>query len=317
VVRGSWLRALLLVLMLALFATQTPPPWGGLWLMVPAAAATALLLAWRFGRLGWVLPAGLAAGAFFVDGPSSLWVWWIPAAAATGAWMGQREEAGAPLGERAWMLVPALVLAAGLPWAAHYRDFVSGVERELQLGDAQLIEMFRQIGYAGERLTSVQRTVAENARLRVEALPRVMPTVLFVWIALLVGVGRSLASRVAGMLRWPSLRRASLRDWRLPDGALWTFIAGLALAVSPWNAWAPTAWTLMLNAGLGFCVQGVAVVESLMLARGVPISIVFLTMLFVLTIAMPVFVVTTAALGLSDVWLDFRRLEATPEGDRT
>jgi hypothetical protein len=37
--------------------------------------------------------------------------------------------------------------------------------------------------------------------------------------------------------------------------------------------------------------------------------------LFVLTIAPQMFLITTGALGLSDVWLDFRRIEAAPEGD--
>ena len=83
--------------------------------------------------------------------------------------------------------------------------------------------------------------------------------------------------------------------------------------MSPWTAWAPTAWTLLLNSGLGYCVQGIAVVESLLLARGVPPSIIVLTMLFVFFIAMPVFVLTTAAVGLSDVWLDYRRLEPASE----
>jgi hypothetical protein len=80
------------------------------------------------------------------------------------------------------------------------------------------------------------------------------------------------------------------------------------------KTWAPTAWTLLLNAGLGYCVQGIAVVESLLLARGVPSPIIVLTMLFVFAVAMPiVFMLTTAAVGLSDVWLDYRRLEPTPD----
>jgi hypothetical protein len=62
-------------------------------------------------------------------------------------------------------------------------------------------------------------------------------------------------------------------------------------------------------------VQGVAVVESLLLARGVPPPVIILTMLFVFMIAMPMFVLTMAALGLSDVWLDYRRLEPVADGD--
>jgi len=155
--------------------------------------------------------------------------------------------------------------------------------------------------------------VHDNARVRLQALPHVLPTLLFVWTAVLVGAGRSLAARATGMLGWPGLTRGRLLDWRLPDGVLWMFLAGLALLVSAWAQSAPTAWTLLLNSGLGYCVQGVAVVESLLLARGVPSSIIVLTMVFVFTIAMPVFVLTTAAVGLSDVWLDYRRLEPAAE----
>jgi uncharacterized protein YybS (DUF2232 family) len=162
----------------------------------------------------------------------------------------------------------------------------------------------------------MEKAVTDNAALRRQALPHVIPTVLFLWVALLTGAGRALAAAVARGLRWPRLSRVNLRDWRLPDAALWTFIAGLALLVSPWSAWTPTGWTLLLNAGLGYCVQGVAVVESLLLARGVPPSVIILTMLFVFMIAMPMFVLATAALGLSDVWLDYRRLEPVVDGDR-
>ena len=139
---------------------------------------------------------------------------------------------------------------------------------------------------------------------------------LFVWAAILVTAGRSLSSGLAALLRWPMLSRARLRGWRLPDGALWILLASLAMLVAQWAAWAPTAWTLLLNTGLGYCVQGIAVVESLLLARGVPPSIIALTLLFVFTVAMPVFMLATAAVGLSDVWLDYRRLESPAEADQ-
>jgi hypothetical protein len=275
--------------------------------------AIALLVAWRFGLVALIVPGVLAAAVPLLGDAGSLWGWWLPATALTGVWMGLREERGASSAERAWMLLPALLLAAALPWTARYPGLVGAVDREMRVGDTQMIEVFRQVGYAADRLAAVQRVIDDNAKLRLAALPHVLPTVLFVWVVLLVAAGRSLASRLTGPLRWPELTRGRLLDWRLPDGALWTFLAGLGLLVSPWAAWAPTAWTLLLNAGLGYCVQGIAVVESLMLARGVPPPIIVLTMLFVFFVAMPVFVLTTAAVGLSDVWLDYRRLEPAPE----
>jgi hypothetical protein len=311
--RPSRLRGLLVVALLALGMSNTPSPWAALWIAVPVAVAVSLLLAWRFGARALIVPAVLAGLAPLLDGAGSLWVWWIPAAALTGVWMGMREEHALPSGERAWMLLPALLIAAGLPWIPRYGEFVTAVDRALQIGDAQLVDLFRQVGYDGDRLETVRRAIAENARLRLEALPYVLPTALFVWVVGLVAAGRAVSSRVASALRWPDLTQGRLHDWRLPDAALWTFLAGLGLLVSPWTRTAPTAWTLLINSGLGYCVQGIAVVESLLLARGVPPSIIVLTMLFVFTIAMPLFVLTTAVVGLSDVWLDYRRLEPAPD----
>ena len=316
-VRASWGRALLLLAVLGALALETPWPWSALWLAVPGAVGLALLLTWRFGVPAVALVALAAVALTVLGSRHGLWVWWVPVAALVGAWMGVREEgAGPSAGQRAWMLAPVLALAALLPWLAPYADLVARVERELLAGDGQLLELMRQLGAGRERLAGMEKAVTENAALRHAALPHVIPTVLFLWVALLTGAGRSLAARAARVLRWPRLSGVRLRDWRLPDGALWTFIVGLAVLVSPWSALAPTGWTLLLNAGLGYCVQGVAVVESLLLARGVPPSVIILTMLFVSMIAMPMFVFATAALGLSDVWLDYRRLEPASDGDR-
>ena len=314
--RPTWVRAALLAVVLGALAFQSPAPWSWLWIAVPAAVAVALLVSWRFGIVALVVVGVLAAVLAVLGSAQGLWVWWIPATALVGAWMGVREEGSGPsAGQRAWMLAPALALAALLPWLAHYRELVAAVERELAAGDTQLLELLRQLGTSGDRLGAMEKTMAENAALRRTALPLVIPTVLFLWSGLLVTAGRALAASTAHALRWPRLSRANLRDWRLPDAALWVFLAGLALLLAPWPAWAPTGWTLLLNAGLGYCTQGVAVAQSYFLARGVPPPVIIMTMLFLFMIAMPMFVLSTAALGLSDVWLDYRRLEPVPDGD--
>jgi len=295
---------------LGLFALQTPPPWGALWLVVPLVVAASLLACWRFGAWGLAVPVALFGATMVREDSLGLWAWWIPACGLTGAWMGLREEGeGTTGGQRAWMLIPVLVLAAGLPWLLRYPQLIEGVDRELRASDAELVRLLGRLGDQGGRLAAFERTVADNATVRRGLLPHVVPTLMFAWMVVLVGAGRALASRAATTLRWPALSRARFRDWRLPDGAVWVFLAGLALLVAQWPPWAPTAWTLLLNTLLGFCVQGIAVVESLLLARGVPPSLIMLTMLFVFAVAMPVFMLTTAAVGLGDVWLDFRRLE--------
>jgi hypothetical protein len=306
----------MLVAGLGLAASQTPMAWGALWLLVPVAVAVSILWTWRWGGWGVIAPVTLFVATMLFAGPYSLWAWWIPVAALTGVWMGLREEGGDPAsGQRAWTLLPVLLLAALLPWMANYPSFVTNVERALSRGDQRVVETYRGMGWSGEQLKSVERVVYETAPLRKRMLPDAMPTALFVWMILLVAAGRGLAARIARKLRWPELSSARLGDWRLPDGALWLLLLGLGLLAARWPSWSASAWTLLVNVSLGYCVQGVAVVESLLLARGVPPSIIALTFVFVFAMATPVFLLATVCVGVSDIWLDYRRLEAVPDGD--
>ena len=150
--------------------------------------------------------------------------------------------------------------------------------------------------------------------VRTRSLPNLLPSLLFLWMALLVVAGRDVSAWLADRLHWPALSRARFVEWRLPDGAIWLLIGGMGLLLGGFKAWGPTAWTLLIVPALGYCVQGIAVVESLLLLRGVPPPIITLTLLFVFVMALPVFVLTTACVGLSDIWLDYRRLEAVSDG---
>jgi len=307
-------RTLLSLAALSLLALTTPSPWGALWLAIPMAVASALLLCWRWGPWGVLVPVGLLAVVMIGLGPFAAWAWWLPVAALTGSWMGLREEGGGPgSGQRAWMLLPILLLAAGLPWSVSYPTLLQDTEKYLQGGDRQSIQFLQDNGYKGEALHGWERTVNENAEIRKRWLAYALPSLLFLWMTLLVVAGRDLSSRIASRLRWPHLSRSRFTEWRLPDGAVWILLAGLALVLTDFRAWLPTAWTLLIIPSLGYCVQGIAVVESLLLLRGMPSSIITLTLLFVSVMALPVFLLATACIGLSDVWLDFRRLEAAPD----
>jgi hypothetical protein len=306
----------MLVLLLLGGPLMTPMPWGSLWLLVPAAVAISLLAAWRWGAWGVLAPVGLFAAAMVLEGPFSLWVWWIPVAALTGAWMGLREEGGAlGEGQRAWMLLPVLLLAAMMPWMNAYTDMVAKLEHLLRDGDQQTLVFYRQLGLNAAQLHSIEQRTTEIAAFEKWALPYAVPTVLFLWMLLLVAAGRGLADRLGRRLRWPALTRGDLATWRLPDPAVWLLLLGLGLVVARWPAWGPSAWTLLLSTGLAYCVQGIAVVQSLLLARGVPPSFIALTFIFVFAMAWPAFLLATMCVGLSDVWLDYRRLEAVPDGD--
>src|SRR5262245_23752603 len=297
-------------------AAGTPLPWGTLWLAVPAAVALGLLMCWRWGPWGVLVPVLLLTVVMVVVGPFAAWTWWIPVAALSGCWMGLREEGGGPeAGQRAWMLLPLLLLSAGLPWTVSYPDLVSGLDRLMRSSEPAALEMMQRAGYQGARLQEIQRYFQQSAALRAPWVPVLLPSVIFLWMSMLVGAGRVAAATIADRLHWPDLSRARFAEWRLPDKMVWLFLAGLGLLLADLKPWVPTAATFLIVAGLGYCMQGIAVVESLLLLRGVPPSIITLTLAFVFIMAFPIFILTTVCVGLSDVWLDYRRLEAVPDGD--
>jgi hypothetical protein len=301
--------------LLGVMAAGTPGAWAWLWLTVPVVTATAMLVAWRFGVWGLAVPGGAAAAAAFAGTAGLLWAWWVPAAALSGAWTGLREEGGGDTaGRRAWRLAPLLALAVALPWSPGWPGFLQRVEAMMERGDRAIVEMAKEVGWSGERLAGLERDVRRTAEERRRVLPPLLPGWLFLWMALLVAAGRGFAAHAARVLRWPALSRTPLTHWRLPDEALWTFLAGLALVVLAWAPATPSGWALLLGAGCGYAVQGVAVVAALLRTRGVPSAMVVLSMLFVFVATPPVFVVTAAALGLSDAWLDYRRLEPAADG---
>lgn len=317
----SLVRALLLVAGLALLALGRPFPWALLWLGVPLVVAGSLLTAWRFGRAALLLPVALVALALLalVAGGPTLRAWhlvWLPAAAATGVWMGLREEGGGPsLGERAWMHVPILAAAFALPVLPGFGAALTRAEAVARADEQRVLQSLPKAEGRDAWREMLEQSLRMPAEERVRLLRFFAPNAAFLWMALLVVAGRSLAARAAGWLGWPPLSRALMTAWRLPDAALVPLLAGLALALFADSFWRPGAAVLLVQSALGYSVQGLAVAQSVLLERGVPPVFFLLLMLFLFAFTLPVLLPSLALLGLSDVWLDHRRLEPSP--DRT
>ena len=314
------LRAALLVVGLALTSLATPWPWSVLWLVVPAVVAISLLAAWRFGALGWGVPFLMAGVAVLVAAYPQLGfrLWhlvWLPAASLTGGWMGSREEGGGPTaGERAWMHAPLLVAAFAVPMLPGLPGALTRLEARSRAEEMQIVRTIDGPGTAGTWKHMMEESLKLPPADRVRMLTFLVPNLLFAWAVVLVGAGRALAARAANGLGWPSLSRAPLAAWRLPDGALVPLLAGIAIALFAGAVWKPGAALLLTQSALGYSVQGIAVTQSLLLSRGVPPTFVLLLLVFLLAFTLPVFLPSLALLGLSDVWLDFRRLEPSPRG---
>ena len=313
------MRIVALILLLALGALGSSGTWGAMWLLVPAATATGLLLAWRFGPAALALPGalGVAVAAFAFAGVKGLAPWstaWLPLGAAVGVWMGLHEEGGGPgIGERAWMHVPLLAMAVLLPVVPGFDSALGRFDGVLRVQQEALLKSPETASWPAVWREELQRKVQAPAEERRRDLLFLVPNALFFWSVMLVAAGRGLAARLAAVLGWPELSRSPLRAWRLPDAALGPLLVGLAVVVFADRAWQPVAAVLLVQAALGYSVQGIAVVESVMRSRGLPPAVVTLTLVFVIAVSLLWVLPVLAVVGLSDVWLDYRRLEPSPE----
>jgi Predicted membrane protein (DUF2232) len=108
---------------------------------------------------------------------------------------------------------------------------------------------------------------------------------------------------------------------RLPFGLVWSFAAGLALAIfghaTDRRGLFLAGVNVTLIHGAAFLAAGLAVGQHVLAARGIPRGMRWLGgVIALLVMPMPFLI---AGIGLLDFWLDFRRLTAPPEetGDRS
>jgi len=306
---------------LAMASFVTPWPWTVMWLAVPLVVAVSLLLAWRYGTPAMAMPVLLSAAsallvAFPVAGLRTWHLLWLPMASWTGAWMGTREEGGGPaLGDRAWMHVPILAAAFTLTLLPGMSAALERIEARARIEEQQMIATLPGPAKPGTMRQLMEDSAKLPAAERVRMLGFFSPNILFAWMVALVTAGRALAARAATWRGWPSLSAAPLMTWRLPDAALAPLIAGLAIALFATPAWWPGAALLLAQSALGYSVQGLAVANSVLLARGVAPVFILMLLVFLFVFTLPVFLPSVALLGLSDVWLDFRHLESSPRGE--
>lgn len=288
-----------------------------MWLAVPVTVAVSLLVAWRFGRIAMAVPLLLAVGMVgawmgLSQPPFSLWfIGWIPAASVVGVWMGSSEEGGGPgLGERIWMLAPFVLLAASISLAPEFRPVL---DRAWTRAQRTALAELRREGVAERQVADMERTMTKQDPDVRRVLPFAMPQLLVLWMALLTVAGRGLARFVAGRLGWPALSTAPFLRLRLPDAALLPVIGGLALALLADRTLLPCALALLVPAALGYSLQGLAVLVSLLLSRGIPPALAAISIMGLLALTTLAFLPSVALVGLTDAWLDLRKLE-TPGG---
>jgi uncharacterized protein YybS (DUF2232 family) len=186
---------------------------------------------------------------------------------------------------------------------------VSSLWRELETMLRENIELSLK---AYERLAFPAEVIAllrEQVPRITEMIVRIMPALVFAGFAIV-----TLLNLVMLYRRFPDQRSmivsaGDLREWKAPEPLVWCFIlSGLSLFLpAGWEAWKISALNLFLVSVIFYFFQGLAIVAYYFHHKNVPHFLRSLA--YVLIFFEQVFTVFVVALGLFDLWGDFRRLK--------
>jgi uncharacterized protein YybS (DUF2232 family) len=157
-------------------------------------------------------------------------------------------------------------------------------------------------------LTDIAQAAQSLAEPFVFYVVRLMPSLVIVTAltqaACCYGIARIILVRRHGPTSAPGV---PLALWHAPDVWVWGLIAALGLMAVPAAALKISGWNLTVVYATVYTIQGLAILEYGLKKLAIPAVARGFLIAFIL--AMPLFVFVTA-LGVVDVWADFRKVRA-------
>jgi hypothetical protein len=161
--------------------------------------------------------------------------------------------------------------------------------------------------YSGLGLTEMASAVTSVSGTLVHYLVRLVPGIIvatsLIQAACCFGLARAVILRKPGAVPAPS--QPSLAAWHAPDAWVWGLIAALALIMVPNEAARLTGLNCAIVFSVVYLIQGLAIVEHVL--RKARIQAVARSLIHTLILALPT-VVFVIALGVVDIWADFRKV---------
>lgn len=192
-----------------------------------------------------------------------------------------------------------LLLVVIFAWQVNGLNLNAIVLKGISTSISQTISLYEKSGLKDEELQTIQQGMKQAG----EVFGRIYPALTIVALALIAGLNLQVLRRLAGKLN-RSLSVGELSTFRNPDHLVWfVIIPGFALLVK--NSEVSTAAMNVLVVALAlYFMQGMAVVLSLFDRYTVPR---FVRMAFYLLLGVqPYLMVAMSALGIFDLWGDFR-----------
>lgn len=183
-----------------------------------------------------------------------------------------------------------------------YREAMAELDRGLL--EAQ--QFYEGLGAQGDLAAAAEaaaalRTFARKAFPGLVVALNILATAAISWLAMALAA-RTVATTMPAF------------SWALPEGMIWAFIAAAGAALAPWGPWHLIGLNALLVISALYFLQGLSIAGFLIRRLDLPW---YVRMLAVLMVALwpPLTALAIAVIigvGLCDVWLAFRRMNAPP-----
>src|SRR5882724_50552 len=185
-------------------------------------------------------------------------------------------------------------------WGAMTQDLRGSLIDNL----AVALRVHEKMGFPQESLNLFREKIPEV----VEQMLQLLPGLLFVSLCMVVLLNILFLWRRFPDRRAQWLSVATFREWKCPEQLVWALIAcGFAFFVPANEVVTIVALNVLLVTGVCYFIQGLAIVAFFFHKNNVPRFLRSAT--YILIIFQQIFTLLVAALGLFDLWGDFRRLK--------
>jgi uncharacterized protein YybS (DUF2232 family) len=201
------------------------------------------------------------------------------------------------------------IAAIGIALAAYFAHLgkspIAVVEEYMRNSLVEAAKMYTTLGLT-EAAAMINAVSDRFIYYLVRLLPGIVIATSVVQAACCYGLARTVIARRQG----PAPDQPTLAQWHAPDVWVWGLIATLACAVIPQETAHIISWNTAILFGVLYTAQGIAIVEHYFRKAGIHTAV--RGMLHAIILALPV-VVCVTALGVVDIWADFRKVRVTEQ----
>ncbi len=205
------------------------------------------------------------------------------------------------------LMIPGLILISFSILRTGEAPWRSG---EVYLANAILenAKTYSEMGFPPEQVNQIK----DNAKQIAATLINILPALVLVNIAFCVWLNL-LAARTTfhrQRLYFPDF--GDLSRWKSPDKLVWLVIVSGGMLLIPDERVFYAALNALIICFFIYLLQGLAIISFFFRKKNIPV--ILRTIFYVLLAFQPIFTLLVIAVGLFDLWLDFRKFNVTMDG---